>query len=167
MKKIAGLLIFCLILTAIPAAAHPLPKDGLPQQGDVIVLADNAVTIKQITVFSDGSTLIEAVPHVIYAYLNSITYQKSYYYRNSSGNLLWTATLTGTFTYNGSTSACTNASCNTVIYDSVWHEGSINAYASGASANADVSMVRKFLFVTVETVNISLSLTCDKDGNMY
>ena len=41
---------------------------------------------------------------------------KTVYCKNSSGKTLWSVTVNGTFTYNGSTSSCTSASVSTSVY---------------------------------------------------
>ena len=168
MKKLLSyVLICCLVLTAFPVRAASLSGSTVLRPGDSVMIGEDSVIVERVTVLSDGSSVIEAVPKVVMRERGSVTYQKSNYHRDADGNLLWTATLTGAFTYNGLTSSCTDASCSTTIYDSVWHEGAVNAYPSGATAYADVTMVRKFLFITVETVHIVITITCDKDGNLY
>ncbi len=109
-----------------------------------------------IHVFDDGSQLLEGQPVVIAQTRSSLTAQKPYYHCNSGGTVLWTATVTGTFTYNGSTSSCTNASYRTDVYASTWSEQSGTAYPSGNTAIADVVMARKLLFIVVETVPVTI-----------
>ena len=114
--------------------------------------------VRVIQVLDDGSQLLEGKPVVTAQTRGSVTAHKPYYHRNSSGTILWTATVTGTFTYNGSTSYWTNAG--------PWSEQSGTAYPSGNTAIADVVMMRKLLFIVVETVPVTVPLTCDKNGNL-
>lgn len=164
-KAISFILLFCLLLTAVPSQAKA--DSPIVKAGDIVVIGNDTITAGHVTYLSDGSVLIESVPKVIQTRSNVITSHKTVYHRDSSGNLLWSATLTGTFTYNGSSSSCTAASCTTSINSSAWSQKSVNAYTSGASAYADVTMVRKILLITVETVNVLVTLTCDKDGHLY
>ena len=97
---------------------------------------------------------------------DTITGNKEYYQSDGSGNTICKATLTGSFTYNGTSSSCTGASCNVTIYNSSWSTKSVNAYTSGNSAIADVVIERKFLFITLETINFSITLSCDRYGNL-
>ena len=83
---------------------------------------------------------------------------------NSADELLWKAVLTGTFTYNGTSAACTASSCNVTIYDSNCHEISKSATKSSNTASASVTMGRKFLGITVAKNDYSISLSCDKNG---
>ena len=122
--------------------------------------------VKVVHVFDDGSQLLEGLPVVTVETRGSVTAHKPYYHRNSSGAVLWTATVTGTFTYNGSTSSCTNATYGTQINNTAWSEQSGSAYPSGNSAIADVVMMRKILFIVLETVPVTITLTCDKNGNL-
>ena len=164
-KAISFILLFCLLLTAVPSQAKAVTPEV--KTGDVVVIDNDTITVGHVTYLSDGSVLIESVPKVIQTRSYVITSHKTVYHRDSSDNLLWSATLTGTFTYNGSSSSCTAASCSTSINDSAWSQKTLSTYTSGSSANADVTMVKKILFVTVETVNVLVTLTCDKDGHLY
>ncbi len=47
-----------------------------------------------------------------------------------------------------------------------WHETYNHAYPSGNTAQADITMVRKVLFITVQTETAHLVLTCDAKGNL-
>ena len=54
--------------------------------------------------------------------------------KNKSGKVLAKYTLTGTFTYNGSSSTCTKASCSTSVSDSTYSFSQKAAWASGNTA---------------------------------
>ncbi len=126
----------------------------------------NTDSIRNIIVFENSDCLLESTPVVISEQRGSVTGQVFYRYRNSDGVIRWTATLTGTFTYNGSTATCTAASCETSVQQGNWHETYNHAYPSGNTAQADVTMVRKVLFITVQTETAHLILTCDGNGNL-
>lgn len=87
-------------------------------------------------------------------------------YYDSKDNVEWRITLTATFTYNGTTSSCTAASCDVTIYDSMWYLISKSVTKSGNTATATVTLGFKVLGVTVSKPTYTLSLSCDKDGNM-
>lgn len=89
-----------------------------------------------------------------------------YLYSGSDGVAKWKAVLTGTFTYNGTTSTCTASSCSVTIYDTSWYNISKSASKSGNTATATVTMGLKVLGVTVSKPTYDLTLTCDKDGNL-
>ena len=120
------------------------------------------VTSVQTMAQNDYSTSLVILEHT----RDTVTGNKEYYQSDSNGNAICKATLTGSFSYNGTSSSCTGASCNVTIYNSAWSTKSVNAYTSGNSAIADVTMERKFLFITLETLNFSIVLSCDKYGNL-
>ena len=91
---------------------------------------------------------------------------KHYSYYNSDNVLQWKVTVSGTFTYNGTTSSCTSASHTVTISNDAWYISSQNSYKSGNQAIADVTMKKKILGIVTSTQNVSLELTCDKDGNL-
>ena len=61
---------------------------------------------------------------------------KTVYCKNSSGKTLWSVTVNGTFTYNGSTSSCTSASVSTSVVDASWKIASKSSSKSGNTAKA-------------------------------
>ena len=75
-------------------------------------------------------------------------------------------TVSGTFSYTGSSATCTASSCDVTIYDSAWYIVSKSASKSGNKATASVTMGYKALGVTVNKVPISMSLSCDANGNL-
>lgn len=87
---------------------------------------------------------------------------KSSTYTTSSGTRVFTVTVYGTFSYNGSTSSATSASASVDIYAANASFVSKNAYTSGATAYATGT-------VNYGGVNITrtVSLTCDKNGHLY
>ena len=129
--------------------------------------ADNK-NMNDIEYFEDGSYAITSiiVNHSLLSASNSITRTKKYEFFDSTNQLCWAAFLTASFTYNGTTSSCTGASCDVTIYNNSWSTKSVNAYTSGYSAIAEVTIIRKLLFITVETKSFSITLSCDRYGNL-
>ena len=168
MKKLIAFILAGLCIAVTLSSHTPVKASDkeTPTTKTCVVVDGELKQVQLIYVFDDGSQLLSGQPEVISRTRNSLTAQKPYYHRNSSGTILWTATVTGTFTYNGSTSYCTNASYNTEINANTWSEQSGTAYPSGNSAIADVVMMRKLLFIVVETVPVTITLTCDKNGNL-
>jgi len=91
---------------------------------------------------------------------------KSITFYNASGVSQWKMTLSGSFTYTGSSSKATSASCSVSIYDSAWSIASKSASYSSNSASATAKMNRKFAGVVTQTESKSLKLTCDKKGTL-
>ena len=83
-----------------------------------------------------------------------------------NGTAQWKATLSGSFTYTGSSATCTSSSVDVTVYDSSWYTISKSSNKSGSKATASVTMGEKLAGVTVTKVPISLAMTCDKNGNL-
>ncbi len=95
-----------------------------------------------------------------------ISGSRPYTYYDSTGVAQWKVVLNGSFTYTGSSATCTSASCSVTIYNSEWYTVSKNASKSGNTATGSFSIGRKALGVTVETKDVTLKLSCDKNGNL-
>jgi len=78
----------------------------------------------------------------------------------------WTILLQGTFSYNGTTATCTNAVCNVTVSVGNWYVVSKSASKHDAVAVANVTMGQKMLGITISKPKYSLTLTCDKNGNL-
>ncbi len=123
-------------------------------------------TSDEIITFEDGSYIIitttECGTRSIYTKIGTKKIDRY----DGNDNLNWTAILQGTFLYTGSTSTCTDATCEVTIYDSDCYVVSNTASKSGSTASASVTMGRKVLGVTISKDTYSLSLSCDKNGNL-
>lgn len=122
-----------------------------------------------ITYLEDGSyytTTIETVtvPSILLTSTSSVTETKAITYSSSTNEKLWTVTVKGTFTYDGTSSKCTKASHTIDIYNNSWYIYSQNSYASENKAIADVTMKKKTLGIVTSTRSVNLTLTCDKNG---
>ena len=86
--------------------------------------------------------------------------------RNSDGELEWRASMKATFTYDGSTSRCTSVdSPSVVIYDNTWSLDSKSCSKSGNTATGNITKAKKLLLGSGK-VPITLTLSCDKNGNL-
>ena len=92
-------------------------------------------------------------------------YPFSIAYYNSDGISKWNAVLTGSFSYNGSSATCSSSSVDVTIFDSDWYVISKYASKSGNTATASVTVGRRYDGSTIK-VPVSLSLKCDKNGNL-
>ena len=116
--------------------------------------------------FSDGSYIEVVVEESNARAASTKTGYKLYRYRDASDNIEWEADLTATFTYNGTTSTCTSANCTVTIYESRWYEISNTTTRSGNTATTQLTMGEKFLGITISKPQYTITLTCDKDGNL-
>ncbi len=118
-----------------------------------------------IEYFDDGSYIVVTIEEVS-STKGSKTKTKNYYFHNSNEVLQWKATLTASFTYNGSTASCTSASASYVIYDNSWHNTQSTASKSGATATGNFTFKHYVLGIPTKTINKTLTLTCDRNGNI-
>lgn len=150
MKRIISLVLVILISTSL------FPVCGF------------AADMEETTVayFEDGSYMTEMIYVVPTRATQSVSGTKVKSYYDSDGVMSWQASLTGTFTYTGSSATCTSASCSVTIYNSAWYTISKSATKSGNTASASVTMGKKLLGITVSQVPASISLQCDANGNL-
>lgn len=147
-RLICSVLVLMLVFSAIPVMVHA-------DQGN-----------KEITYFEDGSYLVSEVTPASTRASGTTSGTKPYTYYSASGRSLWEVTLSGTFRYTGSSATCTDSSVSVSVYDSSWYTASKSARKSGSSATGSASMSMKSAGVTVMTVPVSMSLTCDANGKL-
>lgn len=158
MKRFFALVI-CFILflgsTTIPVAAVEHTEALAVIEPDQIILSQ---TIEQL---GNGDYIIEtiSIPR-IQPYSSSITGTKTSEYV-SYGTTIFTISVTGTFTYDGSTATATSASGKIAAYVEGVTLNSRRAYTSGASAIATGSVT-----YNGATLQKTVTLTCDRNGNL-
>ena len=151
-KVIAMFVVFVLILSMLPIQ---------------IAYASQGPELLEIIRFEDGSYLeitLESASQTRAS--GSLTKTKNYTKVSTEGTTEWKISLTGSFTYTGTTSTCTAASCNVTIYQSNWSVASKSASKSGNTAYGTARILRKYLGATVSDKTYNLTLTCDKNGNV-
>lgn len=117
------------------------------------------------TYFEDGSYIITTIfeESSITRAASSKTGQKTATFYNSDNVAQWSATLKGTFTYNGSSATCTASSITYKIYSSNWKIASASATKSGNKATGKAT-AKRYLIVPVQTVEKTITLTCSASG---
>lgn len=124
-------------------------------------------TVENIEYFSDGSymiTTIETVDGISLMSTSTITGSKSYHYYNSKDVEQWTATIIGTFSYNGSSATCTSSSTSYTIYNSNWKVTEATATKSGNKAIGKFTVKYYFLGIPTKTIEYTLTLSCSANG---
>ncbi len=148
-KRIFSALLACLLLVCA------LSVQAFAQQDKVIYYDDGSYTV--ITVHAD-TVLTRAT--------NYKSGNADYRHYTSGNTLQWKATLNATFTYNGSSATCTSVnSLNVTIYSSDWSVGSKSTSKSGNTAYGYLTMNRAIIGGT-QGVPVTLTLSCDKNGNL-
>ncbi len=118
-----------------------------------------------IEYFDDGSyAIITITEYENISKASSKTASKTYTHKSSNDETLWTYTITGTFSYTGSSSTCTSVTDSYTISNDYWHMDSHSCSRSGNSAYGTVTMKRKFLGITTDTISRNLTLSCSATG---
>lgn len=94
----------------------------------------------------------------------TINGSKKITHKSSNGEVLWTATLKGTFTYTGSSSACTASSITYSVVNDNWKITSATASKSGNKATGDITAKHYLLGMPIKTVEKTVTLTCNSSG---
>lgn len=132
----------------------------------VIEVYAEEATSESTEYFEDGSYVVTQISFKETRASNTRSGSKAKTYYASDNTKLFSLTVHGVFTYNGSTASCTSSSFAYNVYDSSWSFKSATASKSGATATASGTFVKKVLGITTMTKTLTPTLTCDKDGNL-
>ncbi len=123
-------------------------------------------SVEQIKYFEDGSYMITYVETSSMRASSEKTASKLSKYYNSNDKLLWSVTLTGTFSYTGTSAICTASSVSSQIYDSSWKVTEAVASKSGNKATGSFVVKKYVLLVPIQSNDVNLTLTCSATGNI-
>lgn len=112
--------------------------------------------------------IIEAFRRLIAQLSNqkSVTKTKYIYYYSADSELLWSGELTGEFQYSSSSVNCIDAYFDFTTYDSNWKLADYVCTAKNATATLTVWVEQCSLGVKLQTIEKTISLTCDTNGNV-
>lgn len=130
------------------------------------VFATTETEDSEVIFFEDGSYIVITIASSSNRSIYSKTGHKKLVFYDGDNNVSWEAKLSATYIYTGESATCTTASCTVTVYDNQWYEVSKSTTRSGNAATTQLTMGRKFLGVTVEKPEYTITLTCDKDGNL-
>ena len=164
MKKVLSfILVLCVMLSAFaaPVNAQTLDTDS-----------NEKIVSRTVEMLDDGYLLETVVTEEItevtaraneYVRAGSVTRN----FKNSDGDVLWSFTLRGQYdVVEGVSSVCTLAKHSYNIYDNSWSLDSASTSKSANKAIGNATFKKKVLFVTTDTKSFTLTLTCDKYGNL-
>lgn len=129
----------------------------------------NASEIEKIETreyLDDGSYIVIRIVESNMRITGTKTGSKTYEYYASNGEVQWSATLFGNFTYTGATSACSASNVSVTVYSTEWQLVSKTSNRSGNRAIGEVTMAKVQLGVTVNKITRNMTLTCDASGNL-
>ncbi|WP_394920617.1 hypothetical protein [uncultured Robinsoniella sp.] len=88
-------------------------------------------------------------------------------YKNSSGQIMWSVSVNGTYSYTvGKSSTCTSASASASSKSSSWKVSSPSSKRSGKSATATATGTLYMNGSVVNSYTQSVRLSCDSYGNL-
>lgn len=151
MKKIVSILLSLVTLLSVSLTALAADTPQIMTNREVITF-DNGDYATIETIIDDVSVMSNERA--------SRSSSKTYTYRNSAGSTLWSFTLKASFSYNGSSSV-TRASTSYSISNSSWSCDDHYATESGNTAYGYGSFSS-----SIQSKDVELSLTCDKNGNI-
>ncbi len=136
--------------------------------------SNKAIELQEsIQYFEDGSYIVieKIASDVQTRAVGTKTYSNIATYYNSDDVAQCALKVTGTFEVNyGVSVRCTNVTATTYVYVNGWTVENVtksSSSGSGASAYASASgeFVKKVLFITTSRIPVSVSVTCDKNGD--
>ncbi len=155
MKKI-----FILLLTILLSSQNILTTTAATaaSSSDIIYVSDDLYV--EVTLEEEFPTI------VTFSTSTSKTYSKTATLKNGDNETVAKFKLTATFTYDGSTSTCTNVSHSATIYDDSYEFTSTSSSKSGATATGKYTIKKYILFINTQTVSDTITIKCDKNGNI-
>ena len=110
---------------------------------------------------------VEIVPN-IHNYMaaneeKEITKTKTARVRAGDGTVLWSVSVTATFSYNGTTSKCISCSHNAVSYVEAWSIKSVTSEKSGNEATATAVATHSVGSLSKDSTQ-SVTIKCSKNG---
>lgn len=169
MKKILfSLMLALVIMCSAVSPAYAAEPESSPYNiqeetdGSTVILFDDGSSITISPVYNDSNP-----QNNTRATTKTTSGNKDAIFKDSDGNIEWKYTLSASFSYvSGVSSTCTNCSYSTTTNDSSWTFSDGSATKSGNVATGKGKYVKKILFITVNTYNIDIHITCDTYGNL-
>ena len=96
----------------------------------------------------------------------SKTGSKTIYCKDADGKVLWYVKVTGTFSYDGSTSTCTSVSMTTSTNAAGWNIVNKKCSKSGNRATASATGQKSHNGTVTNSITKSVTLSCSKTGTL-
>lgn len=189
MKKIIAFVLCALMLTAmlVPAASAEYSEETIYfDDGSYLEVSDKLIHIppsgdedyedtvgeseenQSTGISSFLSRLVKWFKDIIARLSRTKTVTKTKYanYYSSKGESLWSVYLTAEFSYNGKKAVCNNSSINFMSVDHDWKEVYLSGYEQDNTAVGSYVVKQYKLGVPLKEIEGTLTLTCDKNGNV-
>ena len=160
MKKIVSFLSFLIIFVLFTSST---PLRASQSTSEYCLISE------KVEYCDGGYNIIRLYESIANDYRN--TYTKTgvaeYLHYSNDNTLVWKYTLTGYFEVNqGVSSVCYDVDYSTQINSNGWHFYNDGTYYSGNTAYGAGTFKYKVLMITINTINVNLSVTCDIYGNI-
>ena len=127
---------------------------------------EKTINSTSIEYLDDGSyyvVLIEEVRSLTRA-TSTKTGTKTTKYVDTSGKTVWQVSVTGKFSFNGTSSSCTSSSVNATSYTSNWVISNKKTSKNGSTATASATAKRYYSGSLIDTKSKTVTLTCTANG---
>lgn len=84
--------------------------------------------------------------------------------KDSSGNTLWSVSITATFTYDGTSATCTSRTPSAKSYASSWTIKGVTSSKNGNSATATAVAAHTDANGSTQNITKSVTITCSATG---
>ena len=91
---------------------------------------------------------------------------KTVTYKSANGTTLWSVTVHGSFSFNGTSAKCTNSTVSTTCPASTWKITSASSSKSGASASATATAKQYISGKLSQTKTKTVTLQCSSSGKL-
>lgn len=168
MKRIFTLLLSVYLLFSFSLSAEAKIPDNAPVTSTYTeYISDDLYAEVELCITSENDNTFSTYGYsrifAAYASTRQKTVSKTYHIKNNSGTTIGSYTLTGTFQYNGSTSACTKASYSASVSNSNYYFSNKSSSKSGNTATGSFTFVNS---ITGTRVIKTLTLTCSANGTI-
>jgi hypothetical protein len=157
MRKILILLLSLVLIFSVSPVAFADSADGNTTT-EIEYLDDGSCFVTTIEVSPPGTMLRAAT--------STKNGSKTIVHQSASGTTLWSVKVSGSFSYNGTTSSCTSSTVTATANSSVWKIASKTASKSGNTATASATAKLYSGSDVVQTITKTATLTCNKNGNL-
>jgi len=151
MKKLFAILLALVLLSCSVLCTSAQEETPISGTKTTIEYLENGDYIETVIEWEESTTRV------------TIPGTKTANYKNSSGTILWSLKVTGTFSYNGTTCTCTSARHTATSYVSYVTIKSASASRSGNKATAYGTATITLDGVTRD-VSLSVTLSCSANG---
>lgn len=93
-----------------------------------------------------------------------VTKKKTTNMKNSAGDVLWSVSITATFSYDGTTSKCTSQVPSATAYASSWSIKSVTSSRSGNTATATAVATHTLTSGATTDITKSVTIRCSATG---